>query len=190
MKVKGTTLFYIALAGWVIATVVFGESNLVNVIGNSYIYSIVWLACRALLLVKIVSDLLRHKDATATVLIIAIIGMLSSYFSKSIFLTPLFWFLCAGREIKIEKVVKILFFTYLISVLAVVSLSIIHVIDIGQSHKAGSRAIVYSLGFGHPNTLGARAAELLLLYFCYTQLTQSETRPGGARYVWKKEAAA
>ena len=169
MKLKVTDLFYIALSGWVIATVVFGESALVSVLGNQYIYSIVWLACRALLLFKIMHELMANKAGNIKVIIIALLGAISAYYSKSIFLTPLFWFLCTGKDIKVEKVVKTLFLSYLISDLTVVILSISHVIDIGMAYKAVSREVTYSLGFGHANTLGARAVELLLLYYCYKQ---------------------
>jgi len=169
MKLKRTELFYIALAGWVIATVIFGESAFVNVLGNLYVYNIVWLACRALLLFKISHELMTHKAGTIKVFAIALLGIISSYFSKSIFLTPLFWFLCAGKDIKTEKVVKTLFISYLISDLTVIILSVSHVIDIGMAYKAVTREVTYSLGFGHANTLGARAVELLLLFYCYKQ---------------------
>jgi hypothetical protein len=169
MKLKVTDLFYIALSGWVIATVVFGESALANTLGNQYIYSIGWLACRALLLAKIVHDLMQHKNTTTRIILVAALGAVSSYFSKSIFLVPLFWFLCAGHDIKVEKIVKILFWSYLISDSIVVLLSVFNVIDIGMAYKAVTREITYALGFGHANTLGARAVELLFLYYCYKQ---------------------
>lgn len=168
MKIKNIDLLYISVFLWSFSQAFFQESEMYKIIGNQAyeVYGFIWIFIKLLLLIKISMDLFCHfrlKDFFK-ILVVAILAVVSLYYSQSSFIEPIFWFICSGKNCELNKVLKYLFTAQVLSICIIIIVSLFGIIPIEPIMVRDDGTLRYSLGFIHPNTLAMRVFQAMLLY--------------------------
>lgn len=127
-------------------------------------FSYIWYIIRAILLAKILLHDVKKTNRVIWSLVILLLGLVSSYCSKSDFLEPFFWFLASGYQVNVRDIIKTLFKAQLIAIAITIICSGVGVIESNDIIREETGVLRRSLGFSHPNALAQKIFQLCMMY--------------------------
>jgi hypothetical protein len=173
IKTVGTTgnlLFFLSLIIWSASATLFVDSSISSVLGlkKSIIVFGIKIFYIFLMSLKIIFYTRYSKRQFCYIAIAFIIFFISYLKSTDDTLLIGFILVIGAKNIDLEKVMKYIFVTQIISCATIILLSLIGMIDniyINSSYSFSSSTIIRnSYGFSHPNTLAAKIFQICLLW--------------------------
>ena len=166
IKLRYSKVYYSSLFIWNFLFTVTWFTTLQYRSDHYYLpYVFVWKLIRFFLTLKIWKDLKTGTNRDLKVVFgILVIGSISWYFSQNEFLYPLLWFAAAAKNTEIKKSIQYLWYSQIAAVGITIFGSLAGILE--NRVMAGNGIVRrYTLGFIHPNTLGAFLMQLVLLTF-------------------------
>ena len=120
---------------------------------------IIWLVFRMFILIKIV---IQFEKRDFWVVLLLIIGILITFFSKSGWVSEAIWLICGTKRVDMRKLIKHLLCAHIIGITIILGGFATGVLRDNVVMR-GTMAR-HSYGFNHPNALGARILEISLMY--------------------------
>ena len=163
---KPEHIFYFSGILWYVSTLFFGASTIRRFLGipsNSWI-NIFTLIVSGLLLVKIIVYQKYNIKQFVLISITSAILLISVFFTRQTTLLPTFLFVVAAKGIDLKKFLKYLFEALFVTVILIILLALMGTIDNPIFQRSGSDVIRHSLGFLHPNLLGAQILQICGLF--------------------------
>lgn len=165
-EISWERIYLYCLFIWSFSFAILNESTVSTVFGmsNSHIYMIIWDVIKAVLGIKIMTELKILNRNTLFAVGITILGIVSYKYSQDNYFTPLIWFLVSAKGVKTKDAVRTLFYAQLLCICSVGIMALFGVAENIMIPRSDFGAMRYSMGFPHPNIFAGRVLQLCLMH--------------------------
>ncbi len=125
---------------------------------NNFLY-ILWTLFRVFVCIKVI---IQFEKKDFIILFLIFLTILMSLFNEGGWIAEGIWIICGTKKTNIRKIIQYIFIAHLTGFTVIISFNLIGIIQDYTIMRGNT--LRHSLGFNHPNALGARIFQLLLMY--------------------------